>query len=70
MTDQQEDRDKLTFCCSNLGQQDCDWRTSGQDEDDLVRSIEEHAREHHNMVIDQDVHQKIRDAIGPGKRAA
>jgi len=70
MPDRQNDREKLNFCCSALGQQDCDWQTSGEYEDDVVRSIEQHAREHHNMVIDQGIHQKIRDALNPGKRAA
>ena len=62
------DPQKLSFCCSDLGQNDCDWQTSGDNEDDVVRSIEEHARHHHNMVIDEETDRKIRDALG--KRAA
>ena len=69
MTDQRGSRDKLNFCCSHLGHENRDWQTSGQNAD-VVRSIEEHAREKHNMVIDQGIHRKIRDAISPGKRAA
>lgn len=64
MGDQQNDGQKLSFCCSDLGQNDCDWQTSGDNQDDLVRSIEEHARHHHNMVIDEDTDRRIRDALG------
>jgi hypothetical protein len=35
MPDQPGNRDKLNFSYSELGHKDCDWQTSGQNEDDL-----------------------------------
>lgn len=38
----------LHFRCADI-HSGCNWQTSGRDEQEMRRNIEQHGREHHNM---------------------
>jgi predicted small metal-binding protein len=52
----------LSFKCSDAGVH-CDWVGQSQDEGILMLLIEDHARVHHNMIVDGSGREKIRSAI-------
>jgi predicted small metal-binding protein len=52
-----------TYTCRDVGV-DCDWRTRGENEAEVMGRIREHARQVHDMdPIPADVEHKVRDAI-------
>ncbi len=56
-------RGEKTFRCSDLGHQ-CNWEVSGQSEEELMRQIEQHGRQAHNVpTLDNEGRKKVRSAI-------
>ena len=53
----------LTFRCADVGQSNCNWQTSGKSEDEVLRNVEQHARQEHNMNMDENTRSKVRGAI-------
>ena len=53
----------LTFRCADVGQGNCNWQTSGKSEDEVLRNVEQHARESHQMNMDENTRSKVRGAI-------
>jgi predicted small metal-binding protein len=52
-----------TFTCRDVGV-DCDWRTRGTTDEELMHNIREHARTAHNLQeIPQDLEGQVRGAI-------
>jgi predicted small metal-binding protein len=48
---------------SDVGPKNCEWQISGDGEEEIMRKIEQHAREKHNMKIDDDTRKKVHSAI-------
>ena len=53
----------LKFKCADGGPVACDWEGSATDEKLLLFKIEQHARDHHNLILDDKGYEKIRAAI-------
>jgi predicted small metal-binding protein len=52
-----------TYTCRDIGV-DCDWRTRGATDEEVMRNIRDHARTTHNMQeIPQDLEGQVRAAI-------
>lgn len=52
-----------TYTCRDVGV-DCDWRVSGETNEEVMRKIRDHARATHNMKeIPKDLQDKVRRAI-------
>jgi predicted small metal-binding protein len=51
------------FKCVDGGAVACTWEGSSTDEELLLFQIEQHARDHHNLILDDTGHDKIRAAI-------
>lgn len=52
-----------TLKCRDAGY-DCDWETSSNDENEILRRAEEHARQRHGMTqMDQKTREKIQSSI-------
>ena len=60
---QQKEQGKVNFKCSDVGPKNCDWQVSGDSEQEIMPKIEQHGREKHNMTIDDQARNKVRDAI-------
>ena len=58
-----ETKPLLKFKCIDGGAVSCDWEGKSTDEDLLIFQIEQHARDHHNLILDDKGHEKIRAAI-------
>lgn len=58
-----ESTDKVDFKCSDVGPKNCDWKVSGNSEQEIIPKIEQHGREKHNMTIDEKTKDKVRNAI-------
>ena len=54
---------KLSFRCADVGPKNCDWQVSGHSEEEIMPKIEQHGREKHNMMIDENTKRKVRGAI-------
>jgi predicted small metal-binding protein len=54
---------KVNFKCSDVGPKDCDWQVSGNSEQEIMPKIEQHGREKHNLTIDDQTRNKVRNAI-------
>lgn len=54
---------KVNFQCSDVGPKDCNWKVSGNSEEEIMPKIEQHGREKHNMSIDDKTRDKVRHAI-------
>lgn len=53
-----------TFRCADVGPADCKWETSGENEDEVMRRVEEHAKHDHGMKDWSDaMRNKVRDNI-------
>lgn len=39
----------LSFRCADAGQPECDWQTTGRNEDEIREQVGQHAREHHGF---------------------
>jgi predicted small metal-binding protein len=53
----------LTFKCRDVGHQTCDWEGAAETEVLLMFQIEQHARDHHNLIIEGNGTEKIKAAI-------
>jgi len=53
----------LKFKCVDGGAIECKWEGSSTDEELLLFQIEQHARDHHNLILDDKGPEKIRAAI-------
>lgn len=57
-----------SFSCKDAGHSDCNWQTRGNSEDEILRNVEPHAKQHHNIQnFDENTKNKVRGAI---KRSA
>jgi predicted small metal-binding protein len=53
-----------SFRCKDAGHNDCNWETRGRSEDEVLRNVEPHARERHNIQnFDENTRNKVRGAI-------
>jgi len=58
----------LSFRCADAGQAECDWQTTGRNEDEIRERVGQHAREHHGFKEWTDENwNRVRNAI---RRAA
>jgi predicted small metal-binding protein len=53
----------LTFQCCDAGLKSCGWQGAAETEALLMFQIEQHARDQHNLIIDESGKEKIRAAI-------
>jgi predicted small metal-binding protein len=67
MNKQQQDQD-LRFRCADVGDKSCKWEARGRNEDDIMRQVEQHGRDAHNIHMDDNMRQRVRGAIN--RRAA
>jgi predicted small metal-binding protein len=51
------------FKCADAGDPDCPWEIAGEDEREVQSQVERHGRDAHNMTIDEDLRNKIRNVI-------
>jgi len=52
-----------TFTCRDVGV-DCDWKTQGSNEQEILKAVEEHGKKAHKMdKIDEALKNKIRAKI-------
>ncbi len=55
---------KHTFRCADVGPAECPWETSGDNEDEVMRRVEQHAKNDHGMKDWSDaMRNKVRDNI-------
>ena len=53
-----------SFRCSDAGHKECNWQTRGSSEDEVLRNVEPHARQHHNIQnFDENTRYEVRGAI-------
>jgi predicted small metal-binding protein len=57
------DSRELTFRCADVGRENCNWEVRGHSEQELMPQIEQHAREHHNISLDEGARRRVLDAI-------
>ena len=57
-----EQKGTLHFNCSDVVAKNCDWQVSGNSEQEIMPKIEQHGREKHNMTIDDQTRNKVRNA--------
>ena len=57
MANQKSDspRNDLNARCSDISGEKCDWQSSGRNEDEVLRNLEQHGRQRHgvNLTIEQ-----------------
>ena len=56
---------RFNFRCADVGAKDCTWQTSGNSESEILSQAEQHARQAHNMTMDENTRNKVRSAIRP-----
>jgi len=55
---------KFTFRCADMGKPDCTWQTQGSSQDEVLRNVEQHAREKHNLTnLDENTRNQVRNQI-------
>jgi len=53
-----------SLACKDAGMMDCDFKTEGQTEQEVMQKAAEHAKKAHNMqTIPPDVERRVRGAI-------
>jgi len=53
-----------SFKCADAGYKECNWQTSGRSEDEVIRNVEPHARQAHNIThFDDSIRNKVRSNI-------
>ncbi|HUI83332.1 MAG TPA: DUF1059 domain-containing protein [Candidatus Binatia bacterium] len=53
-----------TFRCSDMGNADCRWETSGRTEEEVMQRVEEHGRRNHGLKDwSEGMRNRVRDAI-------
>src|SRR2546426_12385794 len=60
---QQPTQGKMNFRCSDIDASNCDWQVSGNNEEEILSKVEQHAREKHHMTVDEDTRRRVRIAI-------
>jgi predicted small metal-binding protein len=59
-----------TFRCSDAGNGNCAWETSGRSEEEVLQKVVEHTRDDHGMTDWSDaMHERVRGAIRHRKAA-
>jgi predicted small metal-binding protein len=58
---QQKNEGRVNLKCSDVGPKNCDWQVSGNSEQEIMRKIEHHGREKHNMTIDDQTRNRVRN---------
>lgn len=53
----------LTFKCRDAGHQSCHWKGAAETQALLMFKIEQHARDQHNLIIEERGKEKIKAAI-------
>ena len=53
----------LIFKCRDAGHESCHWEGAAETEALLMFQIEQHALDHHNLIIEESGKEKIRAAI-------
>lgn len=59
----QHNQGEMRFRCADVGDKSCQWEARGQNEDDIMRQVERHGQEAHNLNMDDNLRQKVRGAI-------
>jgi predicted small metal-binding protein len=60
----------LHLRCADVGDRSCRWEVRGHDDADIIKQMEQHAREVHNSFhLDNDARNRIRGAIHAKKAA-
>ena len=55
---------KRSLACRDAGQTSCNWSVVGENDDDVMRQAEQHARDEHGVKnFDDNTRQRVRDAI-------
>ena len=55
---------KFSFRCADAGHSNCNWQTRGNSEDEVLRNVEPHAKQQHNISnFDDNTKNKVRSAI-------
>lgn len=51
----------IRFRCADMGNSACKWEASGRTEDDVMRQVEQHGREKHNLSEwSEDIKNRVR----------
>lgn len=54
----------FSFRCKDAGHNECNWETRGHSEEEVLRNVEPHARQQHNIQnFDESTKNKVRSAI-------
>jgi predicted small metal-binding protein len=54
----------MRFRCADVGDKSCKWEARGSNEDDIMRQVEQHGREAHDIHnMDDNMRQRVRGAI-------
>ena len=53
----------LEFRCGDLRGNECDWQTTGNSEDEVLRKVRHHFRERHGFAFDLAIQTMVRRAI-------
>jgi predicted small metal-binding protein len=60
----------LRLRCADVGDPTCAWETRGRDDAEIMKQMEQHAREVHNQYsLDNDARNRIRSMIHAKKAA-
>ena len=51
------------FRCANVGYSECDWKLEGDSAEEMVPTIEDHAKEVHHLDLKEEARNHIRQAI-------
>ena len=55
---------EYVFRCADAGNKDCPWETRGSSPDEVLRNVEQHGRQQHNLPhIDEDTRNQVRSKI-------
>jgi predicted small metal-binding protein len=53
-----------SFRCSDAGYKECNWQTQGSSPDEVMRNVEQHGRQQHNLTnLDDETRNKVRSNI-------
>jgi len=56
--------DTYKFRCADAGHKECQWETRGSSPDEVLRNVEQHGREKHNITsMDADARNKVMSNI-------
>jgi predicted small metal-binding protein len=53
-----------SFRCADAGYKECNWQTHGSSPDEVMRNVEQHGRQQHNLTnLDDETRNKVRSNI-------